>query len=212
MDKKTAPLSFGLARLPALASLLALGLATLACNYILRPQARGPATPTPAPIPQHCTNSAGPTQADIDYALAYPGKTFAASDWEQTYNTENQRVSVAWTSQNDGALAYLEYLPYDCGYTQADLDEFFSPENIAGVILQNYQNPQPLAQCRQDAEKLTLYEYRTSLHDTSYLVRLWVRPVSNTRVLYFLLTFPEESRSTLDKYAQTMFPALTSCP
>jgi len=33
---------------------------------------------------------------------------------------------VTWLKNAESALAYLEYLVYNCGYTQADLNTYFS--------------------------------------------------------------------------------------
>jgi len=60
------------------------------------------------------------------------------------------------------ALAYLEYLVYNCGYTQADLNTYFSERNFKEVIFRDYQNLQRKAQCADDEAKLTLHEFTAS--------------------------------------------------
>jgi hypothetical protein len=106
---------------------------------------------------ENCNKTADPTDKDVEKALNYTGKVFQTSDWKRSYTVGDQRVSLTWDHNSLNALAYMEYLVWDCGYTQADLDSYFSESNFKNVFFSAYQNPVELNRCKGD-DGLSLYE------------------------------------------------------
>lgn len=165
---------------------------------------------TPA-IPVDCKEVVDPTPKDVEYVLEFTGDTFTSAGWERSYTVGDQRASVTWLKNAESALAYLEYLVYNCGYTQADLNTYFSERNFKEVIFRDYQNLQRQAQCANDDAGLTLHEFTAVWQEKDYRIRYWVKLDSDTRVLTLMLTFPEKAEPSLDRYAKDIFPALSSC-
>jgi len=191
------------------AALLVIFIALLGCSFFSNtPGAVQP--PTSAPIVAECQKVTEPSAQDIAYATNLMGDIFKAGEWEKSYTTGNMRVSVTWINNSAGAVAHGEYLVYPCGYTQKDMDEYFSDENFK-VFLTNYKNPKQLAACADDAKKIKLREYRAEDYNKGYLLRFWLTPVNNTHVEKVMVAFPEESAALLDQYAQKMFPGISSC-
>ena len=79
------------------------------------------------------------TAADLDIALSYGVDVFPSSMWAMTFNESPQtaRSAAEWRSNELGALAYLEVVHYDCGYTTASIDAYTSADHLA-VLLENY--------------------------------------------------------------------------
>ncbi len=181
--------------------ILALGMGLiLACNLPIA---------TPTPISDTCNLESEPTQKDITYALEFTGDTF--SDWNRSYTVHADRVTITWAHQDKGAIAFLEYLFFRCGYTQADIDAHFSEQNFQDIILRDYENLQSVATCTDTRSDLTLHEFTGALHETDYVIRFWVTPDSETYALNMMLVFPATAEAELDKYAQRVFPELSAC-
>jgi hypothetical protein len=170
------------------------------------------ATPTPSPTPSDCSTQTEPTEQDVNYALTFSGNIFETDDWQRSHTVASMRTSVTWLNDSVGALAYLEYLIYSCGYDQDDIEKYYSEQNFQEVIFSgNYQNMQRIAQCTDVTGELTLHEFRGVWQDEEYLFRMWVKLDNRTRVLSLLLVFPENSSDLLDKYSIKNFPTLDSC-
>ena len=177
-----------------------------------------PATlvPTEAGVPAldasgDCAQDSQPTDQDIQDALDFTGQAFSSATWTRSYTVSSDRVSVTWMNDAEGALGYLENLVYPCGYTQADVETFFSEESLKEVILQNYDRPELKSSCRINQQKLNLYEMTAWLHDQTYLVRVWVTQPSTTRLVYVFLTYPESGADAMQQLAQSLFPMLPAC-
>jgi len=97
------------------------------------------------PDAQDCESATEPTQRDVDYILAFTGDTFKSKEWERSYAVESMRASVTWMNDGTGSLAYPDYLIFSCGYTQEDIDDYFSDENFRTVFFSDYQNLQRAA-------------------------------------------------------------------
>jgi len=186
-----------------IALIFALGMSTaLSCR---------PSTQTPVSIPGDCESAVEPTEQDVKYALGFAENTFESSDWQRSYAVAPDRVSVTWLNHDEGAVAFLEYLIYRCGYTQADVDDHFSEQNFKDIIFSDYENPQSIAACTDIGGDLTLHEFTAEIHETDYVIRFWIKLDSRTRVLDMMVVFPEASEAELDKYAKKVFPELSSC-
>ncbi len=198
-------------------------LVSLACSF---GQAASEPTSTPYSLPTltsrpaasptrlpggDCAQSSQPTDQDVKDALNYTGSAFSSTDWERSYTVTADRVAVTWLNNAAGALGYLEDLVYPCGYTQSDVDTFFSEQNLKDVILQNYDRPELKSSCSINKQKLDLYEMTAWLHEQTYLVRIWVSQPSDTRLVYVFLTYPESGADSLQQMAQSLYPMLPVC-
>ena len=147
---------------------------------------------------------------DLWRARNFAGSTFESSIWSNSYSVLPYRVNVAWDAPDLGALASLEYLIFNCGYTAADLDEYYSDANFSQIILSSYENPQKTKFCQVD--DLRLYEFSARFGGQDYILAQWVKPDGDKRVAGFFMTFPAEDVTGLRAYAEKIFPELPYCP
>ena len=151
-------------------------------------------------------SSAKPTDhTPITYA---PG-IFGRDVWTESFSSSPDRVTKTWLSSDLSAVAPLEYLVYDCGYTQSDLQTYFSDASFRTTIFQNYQDVQKTAECSQTS--LKLYEFTSTYDKDRYVMFYWLQPESNTRILDLMLAFPADKQADLQRYAQQIFPQLSTC-
>lgn len=54
--------------------------------------------------------------------------------WKSSYSVNPYRIHVTWISDDLQAVAYEEYLIYNCGLKEADVDAYYSDENFEQVI------------------------------------------------------------------------------
>lgn len=183
--------------------MVALGMSVvLSCGFL---------TQKPMSVSGDCEMTTEPTEQDVEYVLGYTGNTFESSDWQRSYTVGPDRVTVTWLNHNEGAIVFLEYLVFNCGYTQADLDNHFSEQNFEDVIFMEYENSQRITTCTDIDGDLTLHEFTAQVHETDYAIRFWIKPDSKTRVLDMMLVFPKGLETKLDRYAEESFPELSSC-
>lgn len=154
--------------------------------------------------------SAQPTQNDIDRALSYSGGIFDEAEWDKSYTVSENRVSVTWLNNPQGAVVYLEVLIFPCSYEEPDLNNYYSDENWK-TIFQNYEGYEMVDECKTNAG-LRLYEFKTQNLGFDYGVKYWVENDTDTRVISTMIVFPIESKSMLDDYASRFFPTYKSCP
>jgi hypothetical protein len=152
---------------------------------------------------------------DSNYADVWRARTFAfgvfeSSQWRNSYAALPFRIDVIWESPELEAVVFLEYLLFNCGYTEEDLDEYFSDENFEQIIFIDYDNLQKIAQCRLG--DLRLYEYHADLFGKPYLLSQWAKSDGDTRVATFLMVFPLEDAPLMRSYAAKIFPELVTCP
>ncbi len=182
--------------------LIMMVLAALSCSL---------GTPVPTPTPVDCKKAIEPSKQDVEYALTFTGDTFQSAGWQRSYTVGEMRVSVAWLKNDEGALAYLEYLIFSCGYTQAQVDNYFSEQNFKEILFRDYQNLQQTARCTDNKSTLTLREFTAESNGKDYLIRYWTKADSKTRILTMMLAFPRTSGILLNEYARDIFPKLSSC-
>ncbi len=159
----------------------------------------------------NCNKTADPTDQDVKRALDYTGKIFQTSDWKRVYSVGNQRVAITWNHNTLDAVAYLEYLVWDCGYTQPDLDSYFSQSNFTDVFFKAYQNPVETKHCSGD-NGLSLYEYSASYQGEAYSIRYWAKLENPIRIATLMLSFPTKDKAVQDQLANQLFPKLVACP
>jgi hypothetical protein len=150
-----------------------------------------------------------PTQADIDHALTYAGKIFSGIDWVRSYTVETNRVYVTWSNGPLNALAFTEALIFECGYTDSDIDAYFSGENW-NTIFANYESYQAISECKS-TNKLRLYQFTAQKAGFEYAIKYWTLNDTDTRVMELMIVFPVDSKSLMDEFSSRLFPELTSC-
>jgi hypothetical protein len=133
---------------------------------------------------------------------------FEPGRWELQYGEHPALISVGWFEHDTEAIAHSQYLLYNCGYTQAEVDDFYDDANM-DVMLGGYDSWTETARC--EADGLTLREYEVRYTGKPYAVRFWIQPVNDTRVRDIHLGYWPEDTAEMDEYARRLFPALVSC-
>ncbi|MFN8371752.1 MAG: hypothetical protein U0694_02600 [Anaerolineae bacterium] len=148
------------------------------------------------------------TDQDFADAVAIGDGVFDSNLWTVETDEHSALISVAWFNYENEAIARSQYLLYNCGYTQADLDRFYGDEGFS-LMLEGYDSWTQTAICEKD--EITLREFTVTYSAREFLMRFWVTPVSATRVRDIHLAFPSEDRAMLEEYAARLFPDFTSC-
>ncbi|MGD8813070.1 MAG: hypothetical protein PVI78_01185 [Anaerolineales bacterium] len=185
----------------------------LACNSLIADPTRTPTPPTPTATEiesDRCAEARSPSDEDVDFALAFADKVFIPDEWQRTYSVQIDRVQATYHGP-EGGFASLEYVVFPCGYTSADMDDYFNRESLEQVIYANYQHPRVIANCRNDAEHTMLFEISAESQGTLYAIRHWVQTDHPTRMLNILIAYPETDSDNLDKLGEQLFPQLVSC-
>lgn len=152
--------------------------------------------------PQTCSTSI-PVEQDIQESVAFQ-HAFESPQWTLDYANHESSVSARWYDQS--GLGHLDYLRYNCGLTTADLDKYRFDISLGG-----YDRWQRLAQCELNGVRL--HEFAVVYDgNQDYRVRFWLKPVNNTRLAAFQLSFPVERQQDMETYAARLFPELSACP
>jgi hypothetical protein len=149
-----------------------------------------------------------PSQEDVRFSLEFGQDLFDQPNWVTSYTVEPYRVTLTRRNDEEGAVAYLEYLMYNCGYGQAELNEYFSDEGF-DIVFANYESYGRFNFCEEG--NLALYEYALRNEGETYAARYWVHQITETRLLVFMLVFPEKRMFVMNSYAKELFPELVSC-
>jgi hypothetical protein len=140
--------------------------------------------------------------------LALVGNTFDPSEWSLETSEQDSKNVATWRSDWSGALVFMEYLHYDCGVSEAQIDEYFSPKGFY-ILFLNYFSFEETAACRVGG--LRLYEFDAVFDGADYHTQYYVEQVSPTRVVGIDLIFPAGYRDKLVGYASRLYPELPSC-
>jgi hypothetical protein len=128
--------------------------------------------------------------------------------WRLEYMEHEGLISVNWSREDEAAFAHSQYLLYNCGYNDDELDTFYGDENI-DVMLGGYDTWEETARCSE--EDVELREYTLMLDGDEYISRLWIEPISDTRVRDMRLDFPVDEGNEMDEYARRLYPQLVTC-
>src|SRR5579871_6449337 len=122
-----------------------------------------------AAVPTETFACQSTTSADQETSamLALVGNTFASKVWTQTLGTGSSKTTSTWVASSLSALAYIEYLNYPCGVTQAQIDSYYSPNGF-NSIFSNYQGYSQTAYC--SAGGVELYEFDAMANAVDYHV------------------------------------------
>lgn len=149
-----------------------------------------------------------PTAADVSYSLSFGETSFTSDEWLKTYTAEPYKINLTRNNDPLRAVNYLEYLIFNCGYGQADMDSYFSDESF-DIIFAEYESRALKDFC--EIPGLALYEYDLVDEGAAYSARYWVKQATETRLLVFMLVFPSSSPDVLDAYSAQIFPDLCAC-
>ena len=149
------------------------------------------------------------TPLDFQQATSIGSGIFEPERWRLETGEHPGLISVGWFEDEHEGLAHAQLLLYDCGYTSADLENFYGEQGM-NIMLGGYNAHTQTAQCT-DGE-LTLREYDVDYDGRPYRVRFWFEPVSDTRVRDMHLGFLPEDQALMDDYAARLYPQLPSCP
>lgn len=175
---------------------------------IERPSATVEAIPQGG-MPQLISCEGQPFEQDVAEIEAIVGGTFAGDDWDESISSSELRTSVTWMNTSLGALAYLDYLHYNCGVTQAQIADYFSEDNF-DILLSTYQSFTRTASC--EFAGTHLYEFDVvTMEGIDYKLRWWYWQHTPTRVAAMQLTFPVTRQAALNQYAGALFPNFPTC-
>jgi hypothetical protein len=148
------------------------------------------------------------TSQDLAEARKIGEGIFDPQTWQFQDGEGSNIISLLWLHNSNGALAHSQYLFYNCGYTQADLDRFYGEAGLK-VMLGGYNSWTQTAICQKDG--LTLREFDIDYEGKPYEARLWVQTVNDKRVRDMRLDFPKINHDLLEQCAAKLFPNFTSC-
>ncbi|MFZ5880241.1 MAG: hypothetical protein ACOY0R_12790 [Chloroflexota bacterium] len=150
-----------------------------------------------------------PSEADVDKALAFGREAFDSTQWVKSYTVDPYKVTLTRRNDTVQAIAYTEYLIFTCGYTQEDMNNYFNDEGFS-IIFADYESYALDNFC--EAGGLSLYEYSLVEEGTPFMAHYWVKQDTDTRILVYMLVFPQSNPGMMDEYSQKIFPSLSSCP
>jgi hypothetical protein len=149
-----------------------------------------------------------PSQEDVRFALEFGQTPFNQPDWVKSYTVEPYLITLFRQNESEGAVTYVWYRMFNCGYGQDELNEIFSQQEFDAVFA-NYESHTLYNFCEE--ESLALYEYALEDEGESYAARYWVQQSSDTRLLVVMLVFPSDSMPLMNGYAKQVFPDLVAC-
>ncbi|MEO8394539.1 MAG: hypothetical protein ABI700_16210 [Chloroflexota bacterium] len=169
-------------------------------------QATAEATPEATSCP--LTSS----RKDIEDALDFVGDIFEPPLWTLSAETgiDPMRTYVGWYSDALSARVWLEFVHYDCGVTQQDIDQFLALQKIP-VVVGLYGSPQQINQCKGDNLQLFEFHVRAETGE-DYHAFYWITQVSPTRVAAIAFFFPYSELLKEATYGLQLFPMLPACP
>lgn len=150
-----------------------------------------------------------PSAADVEKMLTFGLDAFNSNDWVKSYSVEPYKITLTRRNDTAQAIAYSEYLIFTCGYTQEDMNNYFNDEGF-GIIFADYESYALGNFCEKSG--VSLYEYDLVDEGTPFKARYWVKQDTDTRILVYMLVFPEATPGVLDEYSQKIFPNMASCP
>lgn len=150
-----------------------------------------------------------PTGADVEKTLSFKKEVFKPEEWLKSYTVEPYKISISRQNDAESAVAYIEYLIYNCGYGQTELANYFNNEGF-NTVFEGYEAHNMSAFCEDNS--LALYKFDLVDKGSEYTANYWVKQDDDTHILVVMLVFPRASSAKLDEYSRNIFPELTSCP
>jgi hypothetical protein len=147
-------------------------------------------------------------EREIYTVLHYGDDVFEPDVWLASAAEEASRTTATWRAESLGAVAFASYLHFDEGVTPDTVKKFFTNEWFNGSFT-NYQGFREMTHC--DVQDVTVHEFSMLVNNQKYMMRYWIKPVSDTRILTIFIVFPTKDQVQLDEYAQKLFPDVISC-
>ncbi len=149
-----------------------------------------------------------PTQQEVNKALSFGSSMFTSEDWSKSYTVDPYKVTITRQNEAESAVAYTEYLIYNCGYGQPELDEYFNDTGF-NIVFEGYESYTASGFC--EVPNLALYKFDLVEEGLEYTAHYWAEQTDDNHVLVMMLVFPKESTAQLEEYSKKLFPKLTSC-
>jgi hypothetical protein len=154
------------------------------------------------------TNAQTPPEREIYTVLHYGDAIFPADVWLASAAEETDKTTATWRANDLGAVAYASYLHFDEGITSDTVKKFFTDDWFKSSFT-NYQGFRQMTEC--EVNDYTVHEFSMLVNDHKYMMRYWIKPVSDTRILNFFIVFPTADQDKLDEYAAKLFPDVVAC-
>jgi len=147
-------------------------------------------------------------EREIYTVLHYGDAVFEPDVWLASAGEEDIRSNATWRADSLGAVAFATYLHFDDGVPADVMTSFFNDDWFKTTFT-NYTGYHELEHC--DAQGMTLYEFSVLVNDAKYMMRYWIQPINDTRILAFFIVLPTTDEKSLDKYAALLYPDFASC-
>jgi hypothetical protein len=178
-----------------------LGLVVFVLIAVVRAQDATP-TPTPAILSQ-------PAQREIYTVLQYGDGVFEPELWFASAAESAARTTATFSASKLGGVAYIDYLHYDKGLKSEEFDAVFNDAWFKATLA-NYQTWTRSTECNFDAIKV--HEFNLENNNLKYVMRYWIAPATDTRILTLFIVFPSADTGNLDAYSKRIFPEAAACP
>jgi hypothetical protein len=149
-----------------------------------------------------------PTEDDLNRLTVGYDDAFYPYVMSMEVSRQQTKDTATWRMDSFGAVAYMEYLHFDCGVSEEQIDRYYSPPGF-DVLLSNYDSHEQRAAC--DLDGLRLYEFDARLYGGDYSILYWVEKISSTRVVGLQLTFPASGQEQQARFAAALYPSLPAC-
>lgn len=166
-------------------------------------------TPGPAATVGSSCTSLQPTPGDVQYILNFGSELFTEAVWSRSYSVYEQEAIVSWTHRSVASLADISIQLFCSDNGTADLELYYNNETLTEKF-SNYDSTNIAASCKN--EDVILYEIDAVEENLNYSIHQWFQPLNATRLLSVVTVFPKEETVLIEKYNQTLFPTLPSCP
>jgi hypothetical protein len=150
-----------------------------------------------------------PTPGDVQYILNFGSELFTEAVWQRSYSVYEQETIVSWTHRSVASLADISMQLFCSDNGTADLELYYNAETLTEKF-SNYDSTNIVASCKN--EELVLYEIDAVAEGVNYVIHQWLQPLNQTRLLSVVTVFPKEETVLIEKYSQTLFPTLPTCP
>lgn len=154
-----------------------------------------------------CSNL--PHTREIFTVLDFGNDVFEEENWVVSAQEEADRTQATWYGDAFGAVAFLDYLHFDCGIRDDDVEPFFNDEWFAATF-SNREDYKLRNQCEEDGVLLWEFDIVTTYNDGDIL-RYWVSRDSDERISAFYMEFPLDQEDLMNEYAEQLYPGFVSC-
>ena len=105
----------------------------------------------------------------------------------------------------------MDYLVYPCGYSQQDLDSYFSEQNFQNVFFADYEDVARTGMCSTESGDIRLHEFTATFSDVPYDIRFWIMKYGEARIINATLAVPSANDHDMARLSRGLFPTLPHC-